>query len=206
MARQKADGYFDTLRAMTDCACRAAVKLDALIRDYTDVNVKAEEIHDIEHECDGLLHGIVARLGDSFITPIDREDLTDLANVLDTVVDSIEEVAMDLDMLCIEKMHPDALPMSKIAVDICNATHKAVCEFENYKHSKDLLGLIIEINRFEQEADRIYKANIKRLILNDSLSAKDLIRWMTIFNTLETVSDSCENAADVMEALICKNK
>ena len=205
MAKAKGVNYFKILRDMTDCARRAAVKLDALFNDYTDIEKKTGEILDIEHECDELLHEIVKALGTSFITPIDREDLTDLANVLDTVTDAIEDVAMNLDMLCIEAIRPDSKSMSGIIVDICNAAHEVVCEFENYKHSKALNGLIIEINRLEHDADLQYKAVMKRLMQDENLSTKDLIKWKKIYETLEAVADACEDSADVMEALICKN-
>ena len=206
MAKAKGVNYFEILRGMTDCVCRAAEKLDAFINDYTDVNTKAEEIHTIEHECDELLHQIVEKLGSSFITPIDREDLTALASVLDTITDRIEEVAMDFDMLCVERIHPDIKEMSKIILSICHATHKAVCEFENYKRSKDIVGLIIEVNQLEHLADLQYKAMMKTLIQDDNMSPRDLIRWKTIFDALEMVPDACEDAADVIEALVCKNK
>jgi predicted phosphate transport protein (TIGR00153 family) len=206
MAKTKGVNYFEVLSGMTDCVCRAAEKLDAFIGDYTDVDRKAEEIHTIEHECDDLLHLMISELGSSFITPIDREDLTDLARVLDTVTDRIEEVAMDFEMLCVDRMREGVGEMSKIIVKIGKALHKAVCEFENFKHSKVIIDYIIDINQLEHEADLQYKAIMTKLMLDDNISPKDLLRWTRIFDTLEMVPDACEDAADVLEALVCKNK
>ena len=206
MAKASGTNYFEILRRMTDCTCRAAVKLDILINDYTDVHAKAEDIHDIEHECDDLLHQMITKLGDAFITPIDREDLVSLGSAIDTITDSVEDVAMNFDMLCIETMHQDIKDMSKIIVDACNATHKAVCEFEQFKHSKEITNLLIEVNQCENAADQQYKAMTKRLMKDENLSPRDLLRWKTIFDTLEMVPDACEVVADVMEALVCKNK
>lgn len=206
LGKKKDTNYFSILNAMADCSCRAAAKLDDILHNYTDIAVKAEDVHAIEHEADSLLHELVRELNSAFITPIDREDLLLIGNGIDSITDAIEDVANSFDMFSIEKVESEALAMSMLMVSACTALSKAVKEFEMFRKSKKLSGLIVEVNRLEEQGDKLYRSTLKKLYNNSQMSVLDIIKWKEIYDNMELIFDACEDVADMLESTAIKNR
>jgi predicted phosphate transport protein (TIGR00153 family) len=204
--KTKDPDYFAMLIAMIDCSLRTANALDALFNDYTDVEHKADRIHDIEHEGDNLLHDLTHELNIAFITPIDREDLMLLGARIDTVTDAIEDVALTLDMMSVREIRSDTLPISALMVDACSKLVKAFTEFRDFKTSKKLTALLIGVNHDEEAADRQYRACVKALFSDENMKGIDIVRWKEIYDKMELVLDTCEDVADALELIAVKNR
>ena len=198
--------YFAQLSAMARYTQQAAELLDDMMHQYTDVHEKAERIHDVEHAGDGALHAMLNQLASAFITPIDREDLVRIGNGVDNITDAIEDVSNLFDMLCIEHVRPEAMEISKLIVSCSKALCAAMDEFEHFKRSTKLQELLIDVNRREEEGDRVHRAAIKTLFQSDEMSVLEVVRWKDIYDTMEQVLDACEDVADMLEGLIAKNK
>ena len=125
---------------MAECSHQAAIQLDEMMHNFTDVSRKADEIHDTEHKGDRMLHELVRALNIAFITPIDREDLIAIGHGIDSITDSIEDVANLFDMFSINKVETPALAMSELAKDITRALAEAVREFEQFRSSKSSMA------------------------------------------------------------------
>jgi uncharacterized protein Yka (UPF0111/DUF47 family) len=98
--------YYDVLIGMASCSLKAAKQLAALAADFTNVTLKADEIHATEHDADSLLHDMMVELNRAFITPNDREDIMVLSNNIDSITDAIEDVSNLFDVYSIKKLRP----------------------------------------------------------------------------------------------------
>ncbi|MHC1692637.1 MAG: DUF47 domain-containing protein [Sphaerochaetaceae bacterium] len=204
--KNKDINYFQLLSEMMDCSLRTATELDSLFNNYTEVETRAENIHRIEHEGDEMLHNLVRELNKAFITPIDREDLLKLGSQIDSVTDAIEDVALTLDMLSVKAVRNEILPVSALMVQACSTLVKAFDEFEHFKTSHELTQMLISVNHDEESADRFYRANVKALYCDETIAPINVIRWKEIFDGMELVLDTCEDVADVLEAMAVKNR
>jgi len=204
--KKKETNYFATLNAMADCSVRAAVQLDEMLHNYTNVAGKADAVHAVEHEGDKLLHGLIRELNSAFITPIDREDLLHVGNMIDSITDAIEDVANMFDMLSIHKVEKEALAMSEVMVAACKALAEAVKEFEMFRNSKKLTSVVIEVNRLEEKGDTLYRNTMKSLFNNTGMTVLDVVKWKEIYDYMERVLDACEDVADLLESAALKNR
>lgn len=205
MARKNENNYFTMFAEAVSYSCTAA---DMLKEDFTDFDpsrlaVRIEEMHHIEHTADIAKHELMEKLMKEFITPIDREDILELSNALDDVTDSLEDVLLQLYMFGIISLREDSLTFAAIINDCCHALKKLMLEFENFRKSKVIKDMIIEINHLEENGDRLYTEAMHRLYTNtpDTL---EVLSWTTIYNCMEKCCDKCEDAADVVEAVILK--
>lgn len=204
--RKKETNYFQILYEMARYSCEAAEKLDEMINNYVDVSEKAKAIHDIEHKADSLLHDLVRKLNSAFITPIDREDLLAIGNNIDSITDSIEDVANLFDMLSIKSVGEEAKEMTALVKTICQALAEAVKEFEMFLNSKKLANLVIEVNRLEEKGDGLYRTNMKALFNNVHITILDIVKWKEIYDFIENIYDKCEDVADLIESAAIKNR
>ena len=205
MARKNENNYFKMFAEAVSYSCKAA---DILKEDFTDFDparlaVRIEEMHHIEHTADIAKHELMEKLMKEFITPIDREDILELSNALDDVTDSLEDVLLQLYMFGIISLREDSLTFAAIINDCCHALKKLMLEFENFRKSKVIKDMIIEINHLEENVDRLYTEAMHRLYTKtpDTL---EVLSWTTIYNCMEKCCDKCEDAADVVEAVILK--
>ena len=152
MARKNENNYFKMFAEAVSYSCKAA---DILKEDFTDFDparlaVRIEEMHHIEHTADIAKHELMEKLMKEFITPIDREDILELSNALDDVTDSLEDVLLQLYMFGIISLREDSLTFAAIINDCCHALKKLMLEFENFRKSKVIKDMIIEINHLEK--------------------------------------------------------
>jgi len=203
---KKQINYFSILESMADCTNRAAVKLDGMLKDYTSISSKVDEIHQIEHECDKHLHGMRIALNSAFITPLDPEDLMVIGNLIDSMIDAIEDVAGSFDMFSILQVQDGALEVSGLIVSAADAVVHAMHEFADFKHSKKLSGYIIEINRLEEQGDAFYRRTIKSLYRNKDMTPIEVTKWKQIYDLMELVLNCSEDVADMVEGLAIKNR
>ncbi|MDF2567044.1 MAG: hypothetical protein K0R90_500 [Oscillospiraceae bacterium] len=186
--------------------CNKAAKLfeQMLNGNVNKIPEMVKEIHHIEHEGDHLYHTLYNHLNLAFITPIEREDILKIAKYIEDTIDTIDEAAIMIDMLVIQSFRPEAKQMVDLIVKISSVLVEAATEFKNFKKSKKLTSLLVEINDIEEEGDKLYQSTIKHLFANEK-DVLEVVKWKNIFDTMEDVLDACENAADIMENVILKN-
>ncbi|MDD4582701.1 MAG: DUF47 family protein [Eubacteriales bacterium] len=205
MAR-KDDYYFNTFVELVEYSCKAARLLIETMADYhpEDLITRMVEMHNIEHDADMGKHTMMRKLAREFITPIEREDIMDMAHQIDDVTDAIEDVLMRMYMFNITVIRPDALKMARIIEKCCLALKLAVEEFHNFRKSKVLHERIVEVNRLEEEGDKLYMEATRKLYVSD-MSPVAIGAWTHVFHILEKCCDSCEDVSDVIESVMMKN-
>ncbi|HHW47453.1 MAG TPA: DUF47 family protein [Clostridiaceae bacterium] len=201
---KKEVNYFDMFIQIAGICNKAAKVLGEMICDAGNFDSKAQVIHDIEHEGDELYHTLYRQLNRSFITPIEREDILAIARNIEDTIDAIDEVAIMFNILSISSVRPEAKDLVKLIVKSSSVLVEATKEFKNYKKSKELTPLLVELNHIEEEGDKLYQNAIKTLFKNEK-DILEVVKWKNIFGIMEDVLDACENAAEVMEGVIIKN-
>jgi uncharacterized protein Yka (UPF0111/DUF47 family) len=161
------------------------------------------QMEDVEHANDELTHLLFTELGRNFITPFDREDIHYLASALDDVADFIFASAKKINFY---RVDPNDTGIHKLAELITQSTHevrKAVGELRNMKNMRMITESLVRINSLENEADDIFDMSIERLFATEP-DAKEVIKKREIYQVMETATDKCEDAANVIESIIVK--
>lgn len=179
----------------------AARLLEEFFRNYNERERIAVQLRDLEHTGDTISHDIGHKLESTFVTPIDREDISVLISRLDDIVDLIEEIADTCILYGIESPTPVALQQASIIVKQCEQLQAAIGKLRGFK---DLAGYWIEVHRLENEGDRLVRHAIAELFTNGD-NPTDIIKWKDVYGLLEEAIDGCEDAANVIERIVVKH-
>ena len=205
MARKKETDYFHMFVEAIEHSCAAAAMLKDIVADYKADEKGIQQIHAIEHDGDRVYHKLVDALNKAFITPIEREDIMKLAQSMDNLTDSIEDIAVRLHMFNITSIRSEAVEFVDLILSCCNMIKQTLVEFKNFKKSNAINGYIIEINRFEEVGDEIYHRAVRRLFEECADQPLEVLKWREAFENMENCCDACEDVADVIEGVIMKN-
>jgi len=193
--------YFDLFEEAASNVLRAAELLDEMLGTYPEHGELAREILICEQEGDRITHDIIRRLNETFVTPIDREDILALASALDDIVDYTEEVADFLGLYKIEAPMDQSLQMSKVLRDSCRQLAEAMPRLRGFK---GMSHYIIEVHRLENDGDRIVREALAALF-DTGVDPMFVIRWKDIFERQEAAIDATEHAANILEGIVIKN-
>jgi hypothetical protein len=193
--------YFELFEEAGRNIMHAAELLDELLIGYPDSKRLAEEILDCEHEGDRITHDIIDRLNHTFVTPIDREDILALASALDDIVDYTEEVADYLGLYKIEAPMDQAIRLARVLRDASRLVCEAIPRLRGFR---DLGHYTVEINRLENEGDRITREAVASLF-DGGIDPMVVIRWKDLFERLEAAIDATEQVANILEGIVIKN-
>lgn len=198
--------YFENFVESTVLAKKAAAYLLNCLENYDPKNLRhmLEHMHEIEHSADVKKHEMNAALAKAFVTPVDREDLDMLSHRIDDVTDKIEEVLQMFYIDNIQTVNPAAVEFAVRIVKACEILCALMGEFENFKKSKKIHDLIVDLNDVEEECDKLYLTSMREL----SKNATDVlltISWRDIYGSLEACADACEHASECVGSVIMKN-
>jgi uncharacterized protein len=163
---------------------------------------RIRDIKDLEHEGDRLTHEVVNLLNRTFVTPFDRDDMYRLAGALDDICDHVDEAAGNIVGYGVKEIRPAAKAQGDVILRAASKLQEAVARLEGFKDSSRQL---IELRSLEDEGDRLNREAVSELF-RTSQDAISIIRWKDIHEALEEAVDACENAADVLEAIVVKNR
>ncbi len=193
--------FFDLFSEAGRNTVRAAKLLDEMMGVWPDEGGLARDILKAEQEGDRITHDIIQRLNQTFVTPIDREDIYGLATQMDDIVDFTEEAADFLGLYKIEAPMEQAGALTKVLVDACEQLAEGL---DHLREFRDLDRYWIEIHRLENEGDRISRDAVASLF-SDGIDPMVVIRWKDMFAVLENAIDATETAAQILEGIVIKN-
>jgi hypothetical protein len=197
----RSEGFYDLFeRAAANLADTARLLLK-LLTDYHDPEAAHAEIRQREHEGDEITHQIMRALNTTFVTPFDREDIHRLASLVDDILDGIEAVADLLVLHQIEQPLPEMRQQAEVLTRAADQTYQAMAGL------RSLSGLDqywVEINRLENEGDRIYRKTVARLFSGE-YKAMDVLKWKDLVDQLEAAVDKCEDVANTLESIVLKH-
>lgn len=193
--------FYSDFQALADELMRGAAALEEMLKPDEPVWAMAEEIGEIEHKCDSITHEIIQRLNRTFVTPIDREDIHELARSLDDVMDAIDASAT---LIKLYKLKTIRFGARELAVTITACTKQVRFALEALEKNKGLITHAVEINRLENEADRIHQEAVQRLF-EDERDPIVVMKWKETLDFLEHATDRCEDVANVLEGVVVKH-
>ena len=193
--------FFDLFEEAGQNILRAADLLDQMLRGYPENANLARDILICEQEGDRITHDIIRRLNETFVTPIDREDIHELASALDDIVDYTEEVADYLGLYKIEAPMDQAQQLARILLEASRAIAECMPRLRGFRN---ISHYTVELNRLENDGDRIVREAIASLF-DTGIDPMVVIRWKDIFERLEEAIDSTERVANILESIVIKN-
>jgi len=192
--------FFELFNEQAENIHEAAKILVQLFEDYTQVELKVNEIKSIEHRGDQLTHGLMMKLNKTFITPIDREDIHKLASALDDVLDLVDAAAGRFILYKVKEVTPGAKQLAKLILQGTDLIVKAVSQLHK---PQNILEYCNQLTQLEKDGDRIKGVCIAALFENHT-APTEIIKWKEIYEVLESTTDKCEDVADVLEAVVLK--
>lgn len=194
--------YFALFEQAGENVLRAAELLDQMLAGYPGRRELARDILVCEQNGDRITHDLIHHLNHTFVTPIDREDIYRLAGALDDIVDYTEEVADYLGLYQIEAPMQQAQQLAGILLDACRQIAHALPRLHGFR---DISKHTIEINRLENEGDRVAREAIASLFTN-GIEPMVVIRWKDLFERLESAIDATEDVANIIEGIVIRNQ
>jgi uncharacterized protein len=199
--------FFDYFQKAASNAAEVAQALRDLLDHYSEVERKARRVRDLEHQGDEITHQIFDALNRTFVTPLDREDITDLAGRLDDFVDAIEEAVRRIWLYRIDEPTEHARLLARIIGEQAERIADSVPLLENRKQWDHMLRCAIDIKRLENEADEVLDRALTELFegVEDIRALIKEIRWGEIYQHLEDATDRAEDVANTLERIVVKN-
>jgi uncharacterized protein len=193
--------FFDLFKQAAQNALNGARALKEMLEHYDNPQESWKKLKDLEHEGDRITHRTIRSLNQTFLTPIDAEDIHALTTALDNVMDAIEAAASRMILFRIDKPTVEAMELCETIV---TSTEQLVKAVSHMPRLDDIDEYCIEINRLENTADDIYRKAIGQLFENGT-SPMDVIKWLDIYEILESATDRCEDVANILETIGLKN-
>jgi uncharacterized protein len=193
--------FYSDFQALADELIRGAKLLEEMVAPERPVWDKADQIKEVEHKCDFLTHEIIQRLHRTFVTPLDREDIHALARSLDDVMDAIDASAARVRLYRLEQVR---FGTRELAAIISASTQQVRLALDAMEKNKPLKTNAIEINRLENEADRVHQQAVSRLF-DEERDPILVMKWKEALDYLEDATDRCEDVANVLEGVMVKH-
>lgn len=206
MSKKSGQFFFDKFSQAAAVSCEAAEAVHTFLSDYDaeKVDARIAELHEIEHRGDEIKHEIMNELVRAFITPIERDDIIDLAQNIDNVTDAIEDIIIHYMFLGAAEVREESVQFSELLVRCSQNMRKLIDELPNFKKSKKLPQLVVELNNLEEQGDTIYIEAMTNLHRTEK-DAVTVIAWRDVFNYLERACDACEHVGDIVESVAIGN-
>ncbi|MDX6408261.1 MAG: uncharacterized protein QOE13_1332 [Gaiellaceae bacterium] len=194
--------FFRLLERASANAVGISHQLVQLLDAFPSNGTNLREIKELEHEGDRLTREVVDLLNRTFVTPFDRDDIYLLASAIDDVCDHIDEAAGNIVGFGVEEIRPKAKEQAQVILRSAEKLNEAVERLEGFKDSSSQLHALRDL---EDEGDRLNRNAVSELFSSGE-DPIGVIRWKDIHEQLEEAVDACENAADVLEAILVKNR
>jgi predicted phosphate transport protein (TIGR00153 family) len=196
--------FFDALADHAQKSVTASKLLVEMLDRLDDAPAIATKITNLEHEGDKITHGCLAALHQTWITPLDREEIHALITRLDDVLDCIEAVSERIVLFEIRSATTESRELAEALVGSCMAMSEATRSLRDLKDRDKLLELCVQINQHENAADAVYRVALAALFKqgNDPLV---VMKWRDIYDQLENASDRCEDVANIIEGVVLEH-
>lgn len=195
--------FFDLFQQSAKLLLEASKVLQEVVVDFQDLPAKAQKVERLEHDADQVTHEVMAKLNRTFITPIDREDIHKLAAALDDVMDFIEGVTEHLVLYKMKQPTPQFKALAEVVLKQVEEINRMIPRLTNLRHS-DILQHCIEVNRLENQGDRILREAVADLFDRGG-DPLEVMKWRDLYAMLETATDKCEDVAVAIEGIFLKN-
>ncbi len=193
--------FFDLFKELSTCLVQGATEFRDLCSNLKEAERRVRSIKDIEHRGDEITHRTMDLLHKTFITPLDREDIHTLVSRLDDILDFIDAAASRIHLFQVDDMPKEGLELAEICLHSVHLVQSAVSALDNLKNPENVIKTCVEINRLENDADHVLRSGLARLFREEP-DIRKLIKLKEIYELLETVTDRCEDVANIIDGIV----
>ncbi len=196
--------FFDLFNEHAEQIVLGSRELAALMANHDDLERRTYTIESIEKRADKIARTTIELVHKTFITPIDREDIHQLISKMDDILDLIEDSAQLMFLYDVRDPTPEAKKLADICVVCCEKVKAAVALLSSMDNAAEIMVICNDIDRLESEADHVMRGAIARLF-RDEPDVRELIKLRTVYEHLETVTDRCEDVANILQGIVIEN-
>jgi hypothetical protein len=196
--------FFELFNQHAELAAQAAVELQALLADLTQLEIRSRAIEKNEKLADRITHETMQLLHKTFITPLDRDEIHQLITGMDDMLDLMEDVGTCVVLYDVKAVTPDAQKLGEICVACALKVKEAVRMLESMDNSDAILRICGDIDRLESEADFVFRSALAKLFREES-DAKQILKLKEVYQLLESITDKAEDVANVIEGIVLEN-
>jgi predicted phosphate transport protein (TIGR00153 family) len=196
--------FFDLFNQHAELCVKGSKEMVALMSNFVDLEIRVHAIEAIEKEADKVTYNTIELLHKTFITPLDRDDIHKLITRMDDILDLLEDAAQTISLYDVREITPEAKRLAELCLACSEKVRAAVALLHNMDNSREILAICEEIDRLESDADHVMRAAMSKLF-RDEPDVRNLIKLKAIYEILETVTDRCEDVANIIEGIIVEN-
>ena len=202
--------FFEMFNQHADCIAKAARAMSQLVANYDNPQLReqhAREVDDAEHAADRITHEVNKTLHRTFITPIDRDQIHSLINTMDDVADLIQDCTETLALYDVHHVTDEIVRLAELSEKCCLRVRHAVSligDLSKASTAEAALKTCEEIDQLESDADRVLRSAMSKLFRNEP-DVREVIKLKAIFELLETITDKCEDVANLIEGIVLEN-
>jgi predicted phosphate transport protein (TIGR00153 family) len=196
--------FFDLFIQHAELCVKGGKELVSLMTNFDDLEHRVHAIETIEKQADKVTHTTLEMLHKTFITPLDRDDIHKLITRMDDILDLMEDVGQTIWLYDIKQITPEAKRLAELCQTCCEKVLASVSLLSNMNNAREILNICAEIDRLESDADHVMRAAMSKLFREEP-DVRNLIKLKAIYEILETVTDRCEDVANIVEGIIVEN-
>ena len=202
--KKKSNEFFVLFEESAEYFYQATLLLDEVMMDHRKADIKVKEINDLEHRADKVNDAIIDKLNQTFITPIDREDIYAIANGLDDGVDQLQGMLQRIVIYHTGEAREGTLRLTKLLIESTAEIKRAAALLNAIsKNQNEILAITSKIDKLESEGDHVFRGELAYLFeyVKDPI---ELIKWKDLLEGLEDTLDHCERMADLLKGVVMK--
>ena len=196
--------FFELFIQHADLCVKGGKEMVSLMTTFDDLENRVHAIESLEKQADKVTHATLEMLHKTFITPLDRDDIHQLITRMDDILDLMEDAGQTVSLYDIKQITPEAKRLAELCLSCCEKVRAAVGLLHNMDNAREILGLCAEIDRLESDADHVMRAAMSKLFREEP-DVRNLIKLKAIYEILESVTDRCEDVANILEGIIVEN-
>ena len=202
--KKKSNEFFVLFEESAEYFYQATLLLDEVMMDHRKADIKVKEINDLEHRADKVNDAIIDKLNQTFITPIDREDIYAIANGLDDGVDQLQGMLQRIVIYHTGEAREGALRLTKLLIESTAEIKRAAALLNAIsKNQNEILAITSKIDKLESEGDHVFRGELAYLF-EYVKDPSELIKWKDLLEGLEDTLDHCERMADLLKGVVMK--
>ncbi len=195
--------FYQLLEKLAVTAEKAVKVFHLLVKEWDRKHPALNQLRELEHACDVIVHEIMVKVNKTFVTPIDREDIHLLAKTIDDLVDSAHTLSERMVLFQISQVTVELKEMAEVLELSVGEMVEALRQIPDLKDTQAILERCIRIHTLENQGDRLYAKALGELF-NNHTEAIEIIKWKEIYDFLEEAIDQCEDIADIIWGIVVK--
>ena len=200
----KEDIFYTLFKEFGAKIVETAEEYSTILDGYPETAARIPQMKVYERECDEKVQRIMKELYSSFVTPFEREDISDLALGLDDIVDGMNSVSERLDLFNVKEFRKEGAQLAELTLRACITVKEMLDHLADYKKDPIVMEKAIAVGHVEDEGDLVYHNALSRLF-RDEMAGRETVAWLRIFDCMEQALDSCDKAAGIVRSVVMKN-